>query len=83
VIASLSDPDRTASAVLGIVLADYPAHFHVEEIIREVATDPTSFGDCDDVRNAIRDLVGVGLLHRSNEFVFPTRAAVRSAELCI
>lgn len=78
-----SDADRIASAVLEVVFDDYPAHMSSEEVVLEVATDLTSFGDCDDVRNAIRDLVRAGLLHRSGEFVFATRAAVRAAELMI
>jgi hypothetical protein len=82
-IAPPNDADRTASAVLEIVLDDYPAHFHVEEIIREVAADSTAFGDRSDVADAIRDLVRAGLLHRNGDFVFATRAAVRAAELRI
>lgn len=77
------DADTTASAVLEILVEDYPAQFHVEEVIREVAADATAFGDRNDVENAIRDLVKVGLLHRSGDFVFATRAAIRSAELRI
>jgi hypothetical protein len=77
------DADCTASVVLEIVLDDYPAHFHVEEIIREVAGDPTAFGERNDVSNAIRDLTKIGLIHRHGDFVFATRAAVRSAELRI
>jgi hypothetical protein len=73
VIAPPSDTDPTASVVLEIALDDYPAQFHVEEIIRAVAA----------VSNVIRDLVRDGLLHRSGDFVFATRAAVRSAELRI
>jgi hypothetical protein len=82
-IAPPSNTDLTASAVLEIVLDDYPAHFHVEEIIREVAADETAFGDRNDVANAIRDLGRAGLLYRNGDFVFATRAAVRAAELLI
>lgn len=82
-IAPPSDTDVTASAVLEILLDDYPAQFHVEEVIREVATDSTGFGDRDEVANAIRDLARAGLLHRRGDFVFATRAAMRSAELRI
>ena len=77
------ETDLIASAVLEVVFDDYPAHMSIEEIIRAVATDPSRFGDRDDVSNAIRDLVRAGLLHRNGEFVFPTRAAVRAAELMI
>jgi hypothetical protein len=77
------DADTTASAVLEIVLDDHPAHFHVEEIIREVVADPTAFGDRSDVDDAVRDLARAGLLHCSGDFVFATRAAVRAAKLGI
>lgn len=77
------DADTTASAVMEILVEDYPAQFHVEEVIREVAPDATAFGDRDDVENAIRDLVRAGLLHRSGGFVFATRASIRAAELGI
>lgn len=82
-IAPPSDADQAASLVLEIALDDYPAQFHVEEIIRAVAADPTAFGDRDAVNNVVRDLVREGLLHRNGDFVFATRAAVRSAELRI
>lgn len=78
-----SNADTTASAVLEILLEDYPAQFHVEEVIREVAADSAGFGDRDEVANAIRDLARVGLLHCSGDFVFATRAAIRGAELRI
>lgn len=78
-----SDANRIASAVLEVVFDDHPAHLSVEEVIREVATDPANVGERCDVADAIRDLAGVGLLHRNGEFVFATRAAVRAAELGI
>lgn len=48
---------------------------HIDELVRELG-DPA-----DDVRVAVTTLVGAGLLHRHDGFVFPTRAAVRFAEL--
>lgn len=77
------ETDQVASALLETVLDDYPAHLHLEELIRELAADPTAFGERSDVTDAIRDLVRAGLLHRQGDFVFATRAAVRSAELRI
>jgi hypothetical protein len=62
---------------LEVVLDHSPAHLSVEEVIREVAADSA------DVADVIRDLVGTGLLHRNGDFVFATRAAVRSADLRI
>ena len=80
-IPSHGGADNTASAVLETLLIDYQAHFHIEEIIREVAIYPAALGDRNDVADAIRDLGRAGLLHRQGDFVFATRAAVRGAEL--
>ena len=44
---------------------------------------PDEFSVRDAINNAIRDLVGAGLLHRHGTFVFATRAAVRFEQLRI
>jgi hypothetical protein len=71
------------SAVFEVVIDGYPAPMSVEEIIWEVAGDPMSFSERDDVNNAIRDLAKAGVLHRAGNFIFPTRAAVRVIQLGI
>jgi len=78
-----SDVDRIASTMLDVLLDYHPAHLSAEEVIREVAADPSSFSDRSETDEAIRELVRAGLLHRSGEFVFATRAAVRASELGI
>jgi predicted transcriptional regulator with HTH domain len=78
-----SDPERIESEVLGLVLEVYPAQLSTNEIVRQVAGDPSSFSDCDTVEVAIRDLASVGLLHRNGEFSFASRAAVRADALSI
>lgn len=78
-----SSADQLEAVVLEVVLSAYPALFSIEEIVCGVASDPTSFGDRDDVSNAIGELVRSGLLHRSGEFVFATRVAARASELGI
>jgi hypothetical protein len=75
--------DRLASTVFEAVLDGHPALTSIEEVVREVARDPARFGDRDAVNNAIRDLVKEGLLHRTGDFVFVTRTAIRARELCI
>lgn len=77
------DADVIASAVLETLLDDYPAHFHVEELIRELAADLSASSERSDVIDAIRELSRAGLLHRHGDFVFATRPAVRAAELRI
>jgi hypothetical protein len=75
------DHDLAAHAVLTALLAAHPAQRSTDELIRELAENPDAFGDRDRIENAIRDLVGAGLAHRHDAFVFPTRAAVRFEEL--
>jgi hypothetical protein len=70
-----------AAAVMEVVFEHHPAQLSVEEVVRYLG-DP-ALCDGNDVRDAIGDLARVGLLHRSSEFVFATRAAVRAAELGI
>jgi hypothetical protein len=67
-------------AVLMAVLETHPTQITEAELIREYA-DPDDFGMRDAFGRAVRDLVGVGLLHRSGDFVLPTRAAIRIKEL--
>jgi hypothetical protein len=80
------DPDVTEddilqSAVLAILLDAYPAQRSEDELVRELTADPRDIAQGDAVQNAIRELVGAGLVHRSGSFVILTHAAVRSEEL--
>jgi hypothetical protein len=66
------EDELTQQAVLGLVLAEHPAHLSVGEIVREMGP-----GDATDAaERAIQDLVGVGLLRCEVESVLPTRAAL-------
>lgn len=75
--------DMAQQAVLAILLEAHPGQRSVEEVIREMTDRPDDFAARDAVDNAIRDLVGAGLLHRHGAFVFATHAAVRFDELHI
>lgn len=75
--------DRLASTVFEAVLDGHPALTSIEEVVREVTHNPACFGDRDAVNNAIRDLVKEGLLHQTGDFVFATRTAIRTRELCV
>lgn len=73
--------DQIQAVVLAQLITWLPAHLTEEEIIREVATDPSEFPPRDEIQRAIRDLVKTGLAHRYGPFVIPTRTALRHAEL--
>jgi hypothetical protein len=75
--------DIAQQAILAILLEAHPGQRSVEEVIREMTDRPDDFAARDAVDNAIRDLVGAGLLHRHGAFVFATHAAVRFDELRI
>jgi hypothetical protein len=68
-------------AVLSHLVTLHPAQLSVAEIEREL--DDHRFTSGGEIKVAIRELVGSGLLHKSGEFVFPSRAAVRFWELRI
>jgi len=75
------DDAATESAVLQHVLAVHPAQVTLAELTREVGGDPDEFSRRDAIARAVRDLAGAGLLHSHDEFVLPTRAALRFDEL--
>ena len=80
-IRSTSGEDAaTESAVLQQVLALHPVTVTLAELARELGKS-TGFADRDAVERAVRDLAGAGLLHHSEPFVLPSRAALRFDEL--
>lgn len=72
----LATDAQTQSAVLSILLIEHPVQLTVTELTRELAEDPDDFGQRDAVQRAVRDLAGVGLLHRQGIFVLPSRVAL-------
>ena len=71
----------TESAVLQQVLDLYPTQVTYAELLREVGGQSAGFGERDALERAVRDLVGAGLLHRHDDFILPSRAALRFNEL--
>jgi hypothetical protein len=76
-----TEDHHAQQAVLALFLDAYPAQLTVDEVLREMTDRPDEFGPRDAVNNAVRDLVGAGLLHRHGPFMVATRAAVRFDEL--
>jgi hypothetical protein len=71
-------------AVLGLVFDSHPDAFTKAELIREMTQGgSTEFSEVDANERAVRDLAAAGLLHPlgDEEFVRPTRAALRFFEL--
>ncbi len=67
------EEESTQGAVLALVLSEHPAVLAVYEIVREL-------GD-GEAEQAVRDLVGVGLLRCEGASVLPTRAALHFDQL--
>jgi hypothetical protein len=76
-----AEDEGVESAVLRQLLDLHPARLTLEELTREFSASRNSFAERDAVERAVRDLAGAGLLHQGQEFVAPTRAALRFSEL--
>ena len=76
-----TEDHHAQQAILALLLETHPGQLAVDEVMRELTDRPDEFGPRDAIENAVRDLVGAGLVHRHGPFVFPTRAAVRFDEL--
>ena len=76
-----AEDETMESAVLRQLLDLHPTRLTLEELTRELAGSGGSFAERDAVERAVRELTGAGLLHRGEEFVAPTRAALRFNEL--
>lgn len=72
---------RDQGAVLTEVLTLHPAQLRLSELVREIVAGVADFEQKDAIERAVRDLVGVGLLFRSDDLVLPPRAALRFDEL--
>lgn len=77
-----AEDEGVESAVLRQLLDLHPTRLTMTELVREVSGDRGSFTERDAVLRAVRELAAVGLLHKeAEEFVTPTRAALRFSEL--
>lgn len=68
-------------AVLRQVLGLHPVLVTPAELVRELGGESPAFAERDAIERAVRDLTGAGLLHSHENFVMPTRAALRFSEL--
>jgi hypothetical protein len=68
--------EQIDGTVLDFMLCGSDHPWSVDEIARELGNEP-------DAHDAVARLTGTGLVHRLNEFVFPTRTARRAEALHI
>ena len=78
---TLAEDESVESAVLRQLLELHPTHLTLAELVRELGGDRGGFAERDAVERAVRDLSAVGLLHQGEQFVEPTRAALRFSDL--
>lgn len=76
-----TDDDATEAAVLQQVIALHPTQVTLAELIRELSGEDAAFAERDAIERAVRDLTAAGLLHHRENFVQPTRAALRFSDL--
>jgi hypothetical protein len=72
---------KVESAILALLLAEYPAQLTVPELTLAMNSEPLDFAEADAVDRAVGELVGAGLLHRHGAFVLPSRAALYFSRL--
>jgi len=72
---------QSQATVMDAVLDAHPTRITLAELIRELAGESPDFGQRDAIERAVRDLVGAGLLHYTDDFVTPTRAAITFSAL--
>jgi len=71
-----ANEDRKAEwAVLAYLLDAHPKQFTIPTVSRTMNEGKAAFDSEDAVERAIRQLVGVGLLHCCGGFILPTPAA--------
>jgi hypothetical protein len=80
---TLAEDESVESAVLHQLLELHPTRLTLAELIREIAGGDRgdAFAERDAVERAVRDLSAAGLVHRGEQFVEPTRAALRFSDL--
>ncbi|HEV2791417.1 MAG TPA: hypothetical protein VGV69_09000 [Solirubrobacterales bacterium] len=76
-----AEDEGVESAVLRQLLELHPTRLTMGELTREFSSRGGGFAERDAVERAVRELAATGLLHQGEEFVAPTRAALRFSEL--
>jgi hypothetical protein len=81
VVSTGEDP---AGTVLYILLSEHPSLLHVDELVRLYARGSVELERARVlVEDALSELLGSGLVHRLDRFVFASRAALRGQALAL
>jgi hypothetical protein len=77
------DPDSPAEqdrkdqgTVLRVLIDEHPVRMSLDELILVMHADPEGDDPGIATRDALRELVSAGLVHREGRFLSPTRAAL-------
>ncbi len=83
-----ADPDspmeqdrRSQGDVLAVLLDEHPVRMSLDELILVMHADPDRENPGTATKDAIRELVSGGLVHREGRFLSPTRTALYFAAL--
>lgn len=80
----IEDRDNPARFVLGCLVARSPALLSVDELVREFAGSSQNLRVAQVlIDDSVAELLGCGLAHRLDRFVFASQAAIRSSELAL
>ena len=69
--------DRDQQGIMALVIAEHPIQLTIAELVRQMVLPDAKFIEHDDIERGVRELIGMGLLHRNGDTVRPTRAALR------
>jgi hypothetical protein len=72
---------RREGAALGRVLILHPANLRLAEIVLDLAGPLKEFSVRDGYEQAVKDLIGAGLLFEADGLILPTRAALHFHKL--
>lgn len=69
--------DQDQEGIMALVISEHPIQLTVSELVRQMVPPDADWIESDDIERGVRDLVGIGLLHRNGDTIRPTRAALR------
>ena len=79
----IGDPDsameqdrKGIGVVLSVLIDEHPIRMTLDELILVMHADPEHDDPGTTTKDAIRELVSAGLVHRDGRFLAPTRAAL-------